>query len=380
MRPGPGAGRLLGAALLALSACGGGGGGEAPAPDQPPAGVDVRDHGARCDGRTDDVQALRSAIAAARGQGRAVVVPAAVCAYGDVIRLDGVSLLGQGTASVLHALDWSRQALFVEGDGVQVRQLRFTGVPAPARQSAWEATRITLFGATNWQIEGVTIDSAAAAGIQTARGARQGRISGSVVRHTLADGIHLTDRASDIVVEHNRIEDTGDDGIAVVSYQADGGPVQNITARGNVVLANRWGRQMSVVGGRNVLYEHNHLADNLAGFACLYVAQEAPFATQGAHDVTARRNTLVNCGSHATGHGAVMLYSDGAEPNTGITFERNEVQQAGQPGFVVTSAFNTGVRLDANRVSGAAPALRIETPGVVVLPYDGGPVGADVRP
>ena len=37
-----------------------------------------------------------------------------------------------------------------------------------------------------------------------------------------------------------------DDGIAVVSYVKDGGLVHHITARHNVIVNNRWGRQMSV--------------------------------------------------------------------------------------------------------------------------------------
>ena len=84
---------------------------------------------------------------------------------------------------------------------------------------------------------------------------------------------------------------------------------------------------MSVVGGSNVLYENNHLENNLAGYACVYIAQENPYATYGAHDVVVQRNTLKNCGSTATGHGAVMLYSDGAEANTNITLTRNDIYQ-----------------------------------------------------
>jgi hypothetical protein len=186
----------------------------------------------------------------------------------------------------------------------------------------------------------------------------------------------MTDKASYITLEYNRIENSGDDGIAVVSYRKDGGLVNHITARHNVVLNNKWGRQMSVVGGSQVLYEYNDLESNLAGAACLYIAQEASYATYGAHDVTARYNTLKTCGGAPTGHGAVMVFSDGWEVNTNIALTRNDVAQNGQPGIRVLSNYNTGVRLDSNRVQGASPALDIRSPGVTVVPYTSGSVGS----
>ena len=111
----------------------------------------------------------------------------------------------------------------------------------------------------------------------------------------------MTDKASYITLENNRIENSGDDGIAVVSYRNDGGLVNHITARNNVIVNNKWGRQMSVVGGGQVLYENNHLENNLAGAACLYIAQEASYSTYGAHDVMARYNTLKTCGGSRHG-------------------------------------------------------------------------------
>jgi hypothetical protein len=131
-----------------------------------------------------------------------------------------------------------------------------------------------------------------------------------------------------------------------------------------------------VVGGAQVLYENNDLENNLAGAACLYIAQEASYSTFGAHDVVARYNTLKTCGGAALGHGAVMVFSDGQEANTNITLTRNDIVQNGQPGIRVFSALNTGVRVDSNRVQGANPALDIKSPGVTVIPYTSGAVGA----
>ncbi|MBK0391678.1 right-handed parallel beta-helix repeat-containing protein [Ramlibacter algicola] len=342
--------------------------------------VRLVEEGAACDGVTDDGPALARALARAKELRVPVLVPERRCAYADVIRVDGTTLAGSGPASVLHALDWRRSAIFMSGHAPRVSNLRLAGAAAPSRQSAWEMTRITLFGANDFVIDHVTIEGAAAAGIQTARGTRRGRITGNVVRNTLSDGIHLTAGASEILVEDNLVEFSGDDGIAVVSYRADPVPVSHITARGNVVRHNRWGRNMSVVGGEHVLYEDNLLQDNEAGRACLYIAQEGgDLPTRAARDVQARRNTLDNCGGLLSGHGAIMVFSDGQEPNRAITLRDNDVRGPRLAGIRVRGPA-VDLVLEANRVSGGWRAVDVRDPAVRVVPYAGGPVGRSPRP
>jgi hypothetical protein len=132
---------------------------------------------------------------------------------------------------------------------------------------------------------------------------------------------------------------------------------------------------MSVVGGRYVVYENNRLENNLGGAACVYFAQEASYATYAAHDVSARYNTIKNCGGDTVGHGAVHVSSSGEETNTNVTLTRNDIVQNGQTGIRVLSAHNSGVRVDSNRVQGASPALDIKSPGVTVIQYASGLVG-----
>jgi hypothetical protein len=340
----------------------------------PPAGaIDIRTTGARCDGSFNNSSAIDSAIAAAKAKRVAVFVPGGVCAYGAVIRLDGVKLVGAGDTSVLHALDPHQMAIYMSGSGSQVSHLKLAGRKATARQPNYEGTRISLFGATNFVIDKVTIDGATGAGIQAVRSTNNGRITNNVIKNTLADAIHMTDKSSYITLENNRIENAGDDGIAVVSYRRDGGLTHHITARNNVIVNNKWGRNMSVVGGRYVVYENNRLENNLAGRACMYLAQEASYASYAAHDVTARYNTIKNCGGTAVGHGGMHVSSSGEETNTNITLARNDIVQNGQLGIRVTGP-NSGVRLDSNRVQGG-PAMDIRSSGVTVIPYASGLVG-----
>jgi hypothetical protein len=337
--------------------------------------IHLADYGAVCDGATDDSPAIARALTQARKLRLPLRIPARQCAFGDIIRVDEVTLTGTGNGSVLHALNWRRCAIFMSGAGPSVSNVKLTGVAAPSRQANWEATKITIFGATDFVIDGVTIEGAPAASIQTAKRATRGRITNNVIRNSLSDSIHITDGASHILVENNFIEYSGDDGIAVVSYRDDGVRVNNITARNNVVLNNKWGRNMSVVGGQQVLYENNFLQGNPNGGACLYLAQEIPYATFSVLDVTVNRNTFQNCGGLHNGHAAAMIYSDGGEANNNIKLQSNDIIQNGQDAVRYFGP-QTNIRIEQNRIAGARRAYVGGTvPGVTVIPYTSGSVG-----
>lgn len=342
-------------------------------PPPVPVGVSITAFGAKCDGRTDDSAAIAAAIASAKAKGVPALIPAATCAYAAVINLDGAKLQGSGDASVLWALNTNSEAIFMRGSGAEVRSVKLSGVKGTTRVAPWEATRITLFGATKFVIDNVTIDGGTAAGIQTAQSTNNGTISNNRVIGTLADSIHLTDKASYITVTDNVIENSGDDGIGVVSYTSDGGDTHHITARGNTIRANKWGRNMSVVGGTDVLYENNKLLGN-PSFACVYIAQEGSYNTRPAQRVIVQRNTIQGCGSVQTGHAAVMVYSDGT-PNVDVNLRANDIVQDGRAGI---RAFGPGTRIvfDSNRITGANPAYSVSTSGALVTPYSSGAVGA----
>jgi parallel beta-helix repeat protein len=260
----------------------------------------------------------------------------------------------------------------MRGSGAEVRNLKLTGVKPTKRDPPWEGARIVPFGASSFVIDNVTIDGSTATGIQTARGATGGVISNNRISNTNGDGIHITGQASYITIVGNVIQGTGDDGISVVSYQRDKGPTHHITAMRNTVSDIKGGRSMSVVGGSDVLYEHNRLS-NSGRYACLYLAQEDAWKTLPISNVIARYNTLSNCGSALTGHAAVMLFADSAA-NAGVQILRNDIAQSG-PGGIRMFGLNNDVTIDGNRVSGARQALQLPE-GVKATPYSAGTVGA----
>lgn len=337
--------------------------------------VNVTAHGAKCDGTTDDQAAITRAIAAAKARALPVLIPAGACAYSDVINLDGVKLVGTGDASVLYALNPLREVIFLRGSGSEVRSLRLTGSKPPGRKPEWEGSRIVAYTASNWVVDNVTIDSSTGTGIQTARESTKGTISNNRITDTMGDSIHITDGASYITITGNTVQRSGDDGIAVVSYQTQK-ISHHVVASGNLVSENKGGRSMSVVGGSDVIYAMNRLSNSRA--ACLYLAQEgAPYNTYADSRINASYNTLTNCGSSAIGHAAVMLFTNttGFE-NAGVTLTRNDINSSAV-GAIGVRVFgqNTGVKFDSNRITATEP-MRLVTPGVVVNPYVSGPVGA----
>ncbi|OXH88926.1 hypothetical protein CA831_15755, partial [Burkholderia multivorans] len=94
------------------------------------------------------------------------------------------------------------------------------------------------------------------------------------------DGIHVTNGSTDVRVQRNTVTGTGDDLIAVVSYQSDGRLSGNVLIDGNSVSGNPWGRGISVVGGRSVTISNNTVV-GVEKAAGILVAQEDSWHTYG---------------------------------------------------------------------------------------------------
>lgn len=334
----------------------------------PPTGIPVA-----CEAAKDNHVAITDAVTQAKLKGVPVLLPAGICSYGDVINLDGVKMIGKGDTSVLFAINPSRSAIYLRGSGSEVRSVKMSGVTPSARGSANATSRIVALGATQFVIDNVTIDTSMGAGIYVGQASSHGTISNSRISNTLADSIHLTDKSSHILVQGNRIEGSGDDGVAVVSYADNGGPVRHVTAVGNTIANSKGGRSMSVVGGENVLYEHNRMSNSGNG-ACLYLAQETGWKTLGVRNVVARYNTMVNCGGPVLDHSAVMVFSGGTYPNEAVTLLRNDIMQATTQSGIRAFGPQTGIVVESNRITAGRP-LRLPA-DIVAVPYTSGAVGA----
>jgi hypothetical protein len=184
-----------------------------------------------------------------------------------------------------------------------------------------------------------------------------------------------------MLVEYNLITRSGDDGVSVVSYATDATRVSSVIARNNLIRDNVFGRNMSVVGGQNVLYSNNYIDGNTLR-AGLYIAQDdaGSLTTKASLNVKAEYNTVRNCGNIAVGHAAIMVVSDGSDTQDGIWLLRNDI-------VFTTSTDRTGiryygpqtnVRLEQNRYGGTGLASEYSGGGTSVTlntAYSSGLIG-----
>jgi len=94
-----------------------------------------------------------------------------------------------------------------------------------------------------------------------------------------------------VLVQGNVVRGTGDDMIAVVSYQGDGVLSRNVLITGNSLEGNAWGRGITVVGGADVTIANN-IVRNVQVSAGILVAQEDSFRTYGASGVLVENNEI----------------------------------------------------------------------------------------
>ncbi|MGI0025066.1 MAG: right-handed parallel beta-helix repeat-containing protein, partial [Nitrososphaera sp.] len=126
----------------------------------------------------------------------------------------------------------------------------------------------------------------------------------STVKNTLADAIHNTDGAHDLIIANNTVRNAGDDMIALVSY---GTPIiTNVLIQDNDVADQSFGRGITVAGASNVTVQGNKVADTRC-CAGINISTEPAWTTPGFSNVLVRNNQLSN-NSGSTGHGAILVW------------------------------------------------------------------------
>lgn len=299
------------------------------------------------------------------------------------ITVPGVRIDGDG--ATLAATNAETSAVQIDAPGVALADLTLSAPTDGPRGGDLDEHKLVVAG-DGVTLTDVTVDGSAAAGVFV-DGAHEFRLTGVTVRDTLADGIHMTNGASDGVVDRPRTERTGDDGVAVVSYGTEN-PCRGITVTGPVVEGTRWGRGISVVGGRDVTVRDIAVARTSG--AGVYIASEgAPYFTGSVTGVRVSGGTITGANTDpAIVHGAVMVYagragqsvtdvaiSDLTVTATAPTAQRNVAVVAG-PGRIDGIRFDR-IQLrdsDVQPLLAKAPAGSVQTSDFTA---DGRPV--DVR-
>ena len=315
--------------------------------------ISVLDFGAKGDGKTDDRAALQKAFDYAKANGKDVYIPEGTFLHSGGLLADGIKVFGAGDGSILKATNFGQEAVYLQGNGVALTDLHLIGV-GTSRIASDAGAKVVVVGAQNFTLERLHVEKSSCVGIKVNTGG-YGHIADNLIENTRADSIHMTRASHDIVVEHNRILYSGDDGIAVVSYSGDGSPDHDITVRDNEVKYNVWGRGLSVAGGNNVLIEHNTVVGGVNDRAGIYIAAEYQYNTFSVHNVRVTGNTLIDAGGLSSGHGAITVYNsqDGLGlVNDGIVLTANDIINPRKAGIAVVGSGKQYLTVYDNTLSG----------------------------
>lgn len=337
-------------------------------------GIWITSKGAILDGTTNNIVAIRDAFsAAALTTHKTVIVPAGDCGYTGVISVSGsFVLMGEGPTSILRGLDHTNRTIRMMGNSPVVKNLQLVTNGIPGRTAPWEHTGIHIQGASNFEIDNIYLNPVAAAGIQTSHSAGPGTIKRTTVSGTKADSIHMTDEAHSITVELCRIMNSGDDGIANVSYVGDGGNCKFATIRYNWISDNVSGRGISIVGGNDITVHNNYI--QRGPYAGIFFARELGYNTFGVVRCTASFNTVESCGGVGSGHSNIFVLNDGTYTSSAITVTRNEIigGYRGIRGY----GPQLDVLYDSNKITNVTtPYFNTETVGSTTILYTSGNVG-----
>ena len=132
------------------------------------ASLNVKNYGARGDGRTDDSAAIQAALKAAKGAPDAVVYfPAGTYRYSRVIQVDSVHVEGAGpNSTIFEFTNNQRSAWRLTGDSPEIQNVSIRPAKAPTkRKSTGETTGVDVVKARHFLVNRVNVTGVASAGI-----------------------------------------------------------------------------------------------------------------------------------------------------------------------------------------------------------------------
>ncbi|WP_157836844.1 right-handed parallel beta-helix repeat-containing protein [Geminisphaera colitermitum] len=284
--------------------------------------VSVRDHGALGDGITDDKAAFDRAISTLQPEGGIVFVPAGRYYFASaplpqrhgwtprvgLKPLANIHFVGEGDPSEIlfrhPASDTDTVFYGWHLDGatrLSLRDLRF--VVEPLLQMRWAPgtgiTSVNLGGkAGDIQIVRVSFEQGRMGVVSWNEGERLWIVDCDV-RNTSADSIHVRN-GNDVTVAWCRIENSGDDGVALWMATNDNQRVdyslwgRNYRALHNTVIGTRWGRGIGV-SGKNIEVRDNWVEGTVFP-GILVMDHDKGEGLPPSEDVLVGNNTVIRAG------------------------------------------------------------------------------------
>ncbi len=325
--------------------------------------LSVVDYGATGDGVTDAQTSLATALTAAGTQNLPLYVPPGRYVHSGRLTLNGVVMFGLtpsatsllGPTADVHAID-------LRGTGSGLHNLTIRGPKKLPRTSDRGGNGVYAYGCTGYTVRNCVIRDVSGAGIMVEE-CTAGLVRNCDVATTGADGIFHLEGTHDVEIAYNRTYATGDDAIAVTSYDSAAGFAYDIDIHHNSVLGNYESRGITINGtSGGVLIHTNHVDGGTSGIS---TCSSSAFGTLQTSGVEANGNTIRNINQTrqdegTIGGGALHLFNDTGGSDVGIGFHDNQVYNPGLHGIYITGTDPITASVVDNDFWMAAPLTLLE--------------------
>jgi hypothetical protein len=335
---------------------------------RPIGAVSVLDFGADPSGRNSSAGAFRAAIEAGRRTRRPVWIPAGTFRIGEQLTVDDVTIRGAGP--------WY-SILTGEPVGLYGR-----AAPNPSRRVVLRD--FAIIGNVHERVDNVSrsgVGGALGGGsvisnlwIQHEKvgiwldGPMTGvRIANVRILDTLADGINLHRGVSNVIVEHNFIRGTGDDGIAEWSEHDVN---HHLLFRRNTVVAPSLANGIALYGGREISVSDNLVSDSVTEGGGIHLGARfgsEPFS--GSIKIAGNRILRSGClDPHwQSGIGALWFYALDRPISARIVVRGLTISDSTQQAVQLKGRSITNLTMRDVEIQGAEIALQVESSGQAIL-------------
>jgi hypothetical protein len=319
----------------------------------------------------DDTALIQSVLDLAQPGDRVLFASGQTYNHGNTLTVseaEDVELVGRGASLV--ATNSARAALIVQDSaGVRVGGLRLVAT-ATARSASDRTCGLVAYRTEGLEVVGNSVGGFAGCGIMV-QSSTLFRVQGNVVQDTFADGIHTTNGSFNGVISSNLVFDSGDDGIAVVSYRRQDSVTHGVLISGNAVFKTPGpatpgrpayhGRGIAIDGGEDVTIDNNYIENSAS--AGVLVASSSAYDCWPVSRVTVTRNTLVASNQDAgVYHGALLVSGRAEGVITDVRVEGNViVDTVGADAHLRVSANTVGVVVLGNAFEDADNSHRAWT-------------------
>jgi hypothetical protein len=234
--------------------------------------------------------------------------------YSNVLQVTTSGVQIDGNGATLYSTTPTASSLQIIASNVSLKNLNLTAPLGLTRQDSTSASRL-LFGGTGVTVSDVKVTGGASAGVYIV-GASNFQMDRVTIQDTAADGVQMTGGSNHGTLNNITIARTGDDAIAVVSYASDAAACTDIVVNNPVVISTLQARGLVVVGGQRITF-NNITVSNTSMSGVFIGSQGGFFNTRSTSDVQVNGGTITGSNTAPFPFGAITVFS--GNPGQSVT-------------------------------------------------------------